>query len=129
MIDEDAARGPAKLAGDHGTRRFDLRFALGRREPNFDLSGHDFDVDQLRQEIRVPHLTPEFSVGGHPKTHVHLHLHRVADRGVLALFQLLGRNIAACPLRASRKQSMRSQQAADMVGTKRRRHALSHNPS
>jgi len=73
-----------------------------------------------RQKVEVPPVAPELAVGDALEPDRFLLDHRFADCGVLRGAQRIGARLAPPPARAGFGERRRTQQAADLVGAKRR---------
>ena len=74
----------------------------------------------LVHEVHVPRRAAELAVGDALQADVLLHLHDRADRIVLDGLQLRGADAAVLVIVARAQQLLRTQQAADVIGAKRR---------
>jgi len=88
------------------------------------LEAHDivavrpFDAVEAGEKVDVPKCAAEFAVGDRPHSGGFLQANFVTNAAVFAL--LFGRYFAALSLLADILKLLRAQQAADLIGTKRR---------
>jgi hypothetical protein len=108
---------PFELAPDHRSR---LGNATGRAV--VDLAGHGVrcHVSELRIEIAVIGASPELAVGRELEPELRLQRDGFSDRAILRCGERLAIDFAGVEPLPRRKQRGGSQQAADMLGTKRR---------
>lgn len=113
---------------------------MGPRDTGMDLhfGGHPFELDailalpfqrvmpffehdaaDLSEEIKVPIIAPKFAVSDAFKSDIFLQLHDLTDAFVLDLAQALWSDVLALPLHAGLLQFGRTQQAANMICSKR----------
>ena len=78
------------------------------------------DAAELVDEVHVPGGAAELAVGGHAQPDVLLHLHGFADRLVLDRTQLVAVDAPRGVVLAGLKQRRWAEQAAHVVGAKRR---------
>ena len=98
-------------------RRRELFRAVGAADRHHFARLH---AAQLLEEIDVEVRAPKFAVGDGRKADVLLHLHDLGDRAVLDGAELRRRDLAARLLLARLEQILRAQEAADVIGAKRR---------
>jgi len=97
--------------------------------PGLKLSGYsalsrhafldDYPVD-LSKKVRVPNRSAILTVGNTLEAEILLHLDDIANATIFDLPQRGSRQFATLPTFARLQEFLRAQQAADMVGTKRR---------
>src|ERR1051326_98982 len=78
------------------------------------------DTADLVEEIHVPGAAAELAVGDALEAELGLHRDRLFDAVILAAAQGLGCDPALLMLGPRRQKRLRAQQAADMIGAKRR---------
>ena len=110
-------RGEAHLAGDAQPFGLGLDAAL---EGDAVIGAERFHAVQMFQKIEVPHGAAEFAIGGAAQADLRLPGDDVFDRGVLGGAQIVGGDLAALAAGARLLESGGAQQAADVVGAKRR---------
>src|SRR5260221_12420326 len=86
-----------------------------------------FDPGQRAEKIVVPERTAKFAIGDHLKPDIFLSLDNCRDFAVFDCLESLGGNFAILTLRARFLQGRGTQEAADMIGTKRRCCSLVHS--
>src|SRR5512135_1694431 len=121
MLDHRVA-GKAELAGD-------LEAFIARRHGSKGDTGvHHMLLDAVEapEKIEMPPGAAEFAVGDRLQANLFLLLDDAANLAVLDFFQLLRRDLALGALFARLFQGGGAQQAADMIGTKRRLCTLRH---
>ena len=120
--------GRREPAGHLQRRRRVVARARRRMEADRELRGNQRDVLELEQEVALPGAAVELAVGDDAEPDPFLQAHHVADRILLDAPEL-GRRERALLRRFSRgDQGIGTDQAADMVGAKRRRGSFSHGP-
>ena len=107
---------------DDFDRRLEIDFALGAVELDVNAALR-LDALELRQEIDVEIGAPEFAVGDAAQSEILLELDDAADRFVLHGTELGCVDCACAELLACIEQEFGAQEAADVVGAKRRRSA------
>ena len=114
--------GGAELAGDLGA------LVAGGDGGEGDAGIHDMLLDAVEapEKIEMPPGTAEFAVGDRLQTDLFLFLDDTFDLAVLDRLQRRSIDLALGALLARLLQGGRSQQAADMVGAKRRLGSLAH---
>src|SRR5689334_8113664 len=105
---------------------------IGREQPSLPVTlaivgtereaggSHELDAVELLQEIEVPEVAPEFTIGDRLQADLLLLAHGTLDGAVLDGLQLLGGEGAGFRLGARFAQLGRTKEAADVVGVKRR---------
>jgi len=81
----------------------------------------DGDVGKLAEKARVPDRAAIFAISDSLKAEVLLQLNRSANRAIFHFTQHRGRKLTFLMLLASAQKFRRPQQAADMIGAKRRK--------
>src|SRR5262249_940548 len=121
MLDHGMA-GEADLAGD-----LDAVVARGHAgKGDTGLHCIAFDAVEAPEKIEMPPRAAEFAVGDRLQPDAFLFFDGVLDLAVLNRFELIGADFAFGAPLARRLDRRRPQQAADMIGAKRRLGALGH---
>jgi hypothetical protein len=85
-----------------------------------------FDAIQSPQEIEMPPRPAKFAIGDRRQTGGFLLFDDIFDLAVLDRFELIGADFTFSSALARLLERGRPQQAADMIGAKRRRLSLAH---
>src|SRR5579863_7120443 len=116
----------AELAGQPQQQRPRLRPTARKADLAFADIG--FDVMELLEKVGVPRYAPIFAVGDRFEPDGFLLPDHALDLAVFDLFEDLGADLAARPLFPRRLKRRRAQQAADVIGAKRRFGSLHYQP-
>ena len=119
VVAEDAAV-EVQLARHAQAGRREIDVALVAVEVHGDVLLDLLHAADLVHEVHVPRRAAELAVGDALQADVLLHLHDGADRIVLDCLQLRGADATLLVLLACAQQLLRPQQAADVIGAKRR---------
>ena len=95
-------------------------------ESHVELGFGGRDIRDLQQEVALPGKAVEFAVGDDLQPHLFLHAHDLADGRMLDIEQLLRRHGAGFGGLPRIDQRLGTDEAADLVGAKRRRYASGH---
>ena len=111
------------LADDTHHRRRQLLGAVGPLNGDRDVGLHSAD---LLEKVDVKVRAAEFSVGDSLQACVLLGLHDLCNRAIFDGAKLLARELSLDSLVARIQQLARAQEAADVIGAKRRCGARAH---
>ena len=130
VVDEDASTlRPRQLARHLHGRRAVQPVAFGGMKFHRQLRRHHLHILEFQHEIPMPGVAVVLAVGDDLEPEIFLHAHDVADRGLLNRPELGVRDLLLLRLFACVDESVRPDQAADMVGAKGRLGAFHYSRS